>query len=181
MLSKLKKPLRTVQDIEKLKLGRKTKDKLIQVLTTGYIHRNVGMADDAQEQLLRTFSSVWGAGEASSRKWIAAGCRSLEDVQRRTDLTEIQRVGLRYYEDFQQRIPRSEVEAVYSVVRKTVIRSVARLTHMTLRRCESQARSCLEAVEVMDRCLVRYSVPLWGALFEANRKRETSIFSFPLQ
>ena len=147
MLLSLKKPLRTVQDIEKLKLGTKTKDKLIQVLTTGRIHRNVGMAHDAQEQLLRTFSSVWGAGEASSQKWIAAGCRSIADVQRRTDLTEIQRVGLRYYEEFQRRIPRSEVEAVYLLVRKSVIRTVARLIHVTLRRCESQARSCLEAIE----------------------------------
>ena len=36
---------------------------------------------------------VWGTGEATAERWYRDGCRSLEDVQGRTDLS-IQQVGL---------------------------------------------------------------------------------------
>ena len=36
------------------------------------------------------FASVWGAGQKTAERWWAEGCRSLDDVRLRTDLTEQQ-------------------------------------------------------------------------------------------
>jgi hypothetical protein len=43
-------------------------------------------------QVLDMFREVWGAGEASCSKWYAAGCRTLDDVRARDDLTQQQKV-----------------------------------------------------------------------------------------
>ena len=36
------------------------------------------------------FLKVWGAAEATCMRWYAAGCRTLDDVRARNDLTEQQ-------------------------------------------------------------------------------------------
>lgn len=51
----------------------------------------------------------------------AAGCRTLEAVRGRSDLTEQQRVGLKYYDDFEQRIPRAEVAECERLVRQAFL------------------------------------------------------------
>ena len=40
--------------------------------------------------LLMQFASVWGAGHKTAERWWAEGCRSLDDVRLRKDLTEQQ-------------------------------------------------------------------------------------------
>ena len=55
------------------------------------------------------FSRVWGAAEGTAERWYQAGCRSLADVAALPHLTEQQRTGLKYFHDFDQRIPRAEV------------------------------------------------------------------------
>jgi DNA polymerase lambda len=51
----------------------------------------------------------------------AAGCRTLDAVRGRSDLTEQQRVGLKYYDDFEQRIPRPEVAECERLVRQAFL------------------------------------------------------------
>lgn len=36
------------------------------------------------------FLKVWGAADATCERWYAAGCRTLDDLRARTDLTEQQ-------------------------------------------------------------------------------------------
>ena len=65
---------------------------------------------------------VWGAGPATAERWYVAGARSLADVAALPHhITEVQAVGLKYFEDFQQRIPRAEVEGVVKVVERVVL------------------------------------------------------------
>lgn len=35
---------------------------------------------------------VWGAGPGTVQRWVTEGCRTLDDLRRRTDLNEMQRV-----------------------------------------------------------------------------------------
>lgn len=53
---------------------------------------------------------VYGAAETTCGHWYNQGIRSIEDLKRRTDLTSEQhKAGIKYYDDFQVRIPREEV------------------------------------------------------------------------
>ncbi len=54
--------------------------------------RAQAMAQDPKQQAIKLFAQVWGTGEATAEKWYTDGCRTLEDVGARTDLTK-QQVG----------------------------------------------------------------------------------------
>jgi hypothetical protein len=60
--------------------------------------------------------------EATAHKWWAEGFRSLQDVRNKAaGLTAIQQMGLKYYDDFEARIPRDEVTEAVSIIRDTTL------------------------------------------------------------
>ncbi len=64
------------------------------------------------------FAGVWGAGTETSKQWFAQGFRTLDDLRKRARLTRTQQIGLKYYEDFNTRIPREEVTRLERIVNK---------------------------------------------------------------
>lgn len=81
------------------------------------------MEGNERHQLIKEFTRVWGCGTSTAMAWIDAGCRSLEDVRARAEelrLTSMQQCGLKYVDDFEQRISRAQVSAVQMQLRQTV-------------------------------------------------------------
>jgi DNA polymerase lambda len=71
----------------------------------------------AETTAIAVFLEIWGVGPATADKLAKRGYRTLEDLRAHQDeLTVSQRIGLRYYEEFQLRIPREEVEQVARIV-----------------------------------------------------------------
>ncbi len=68
--------------------------------------------------LVALFSDVWGAGAETAKKWFAQGFRTLDDLRSRARLTRTQQIGLKYYQDFNTRIPRDEVTRIETIVNK---------------------------------------------------------------
>lgn len=65
---------------------------------------------------------MWGCADNTASKWWAEGCRTLDDVrQKATGLTAMQQMGLRYYEDFTQRLPRAEVAEAVAIIRAAAL------------------------------------------------------------
>jgi len=64
------------------------------------------------------FAGVWGAGTETTKQWFAQGFRTLDDLRKRARLTRTQQIGLKYYEDFNTRIPREEVTRLERIVNK---------------------------------------------------------------
>ncbi len=64
------------------------------------------------------FAGVWGAGIETSKQWFAQGFRTLDDLRKRARLTRTQQIGLKYYDDFNTRIPREEVTRLERIVNK---------------------------------------------------------------
>eukprot|EP01089_Gocevia_fonbrunei_P002401 TRINITY_DN12369_c0_g2_i2.p1 TRINITY_DN12369_c0_g2~~TRINITY_DN12369_c0_g2_i2.p1 ORF type:complete len:247 (-),score=43.70 TRINITY_DN12369_c0_g2_i2:73-774(-) len=62
--------------------------------------------------------NIFGVGVETAKKWISFGWRSLEDVNNNIDLlTKSQKIGLKYCDEFQIRIPRDEVAKLESIVK----------------------------------------------------------------
>jgi DNA polymerase lambda len=55
------------------------------------------------------FGEVWGVGPATALKLYDKGYRTLDDLQKDDSLTYAQRIGLKFFDDIKQRIPRHEV------------------------------------------------------------------------
>ena len=62
-----------------------------------------------------------GAGPETAKKWYAKGYRTIEDLKRSDKLTQQQKIGVKYYEEFQKRIPREEVDTLSGVVFKNAL------------------------------------------------------------
>ncbi|GAM27101.1 hypothetical protein SAMD00019534_102760 [Acytostelium subglobosum LB1] len=98
-------------------IGAKILDKIREILHTGTLLKVERALADTTNISRETLSKIHGAGPETVRKWIAKGIDSLDKLQQAASkdqsfLTWQQRIGLKYYDDFQLRIPRDEVQAI---------------------------------------------------------------------
>lgn len=108
-LQKSPKLISSYSDAIKLPgIGSGIASKIEEITKTSQLQQleNVRMSDESK--LLKLFEGIHGVGAVTAAKWVAEGMTSLEDVSQRTDLTQNQRLGLKYYDDWNTRIPRAE-------------------------------------------------------------------------
>lgn len=60
-------------------------------------------------QTISLFGEVWGVGPATALKLYDKGHRTLDDLRNDDSLTNAQKLGLKYFDDIRQRVPRHEV------------------------------------------------------------------------
>ncbi|KAF2497339.1 Nucleotidyltransferase [Lophium mytilinum] len=95
-------------------------------------YKNTGhitAADDAQSdetmQVLRLFYDIWGVGAPTARTFYFSNhWRDLDDVIEHgwSSLTRVQQIGVKYYDEFKDAIPRPEVEAIAATIHAHAIR-----------------------------------------------------------
>ncbi len=73
------------------------------------------------------FAGVWGAGTETTKQWFAQGFRTLDDLRTRARLTRTQQIGLKYYNDFNTRIPREEVTRIETIVDINLIKKFIKI------------------------------------------------------
>ena len=116
--------IQTREDALKIKgIGESIAGQIQEVMRNDGSRRLDSMEADPDGRLRCLFMGVYGAGKQEAQRWVVQGHRTLEDLQKRADLTPNQKVGVEHYDDFQQRIPRAEVEQHAAVVQKA-LRSV---------------------------------------------------------
>ncbi|KIW96074.1 uncharacterized protein Z519_03140 [Cladophialophora bantiana CBS 173.52] len=74
---------------------------------------------DPDLQHLRLFWNIWGVGPETARKfYFEHGWKDMDDVVEFgwSTLTRVQQIGVKYYDEFLQKIPRSEVESISNVI-----------------------------------------------------------------
>lgn len=104
-------------------VGDRIATKIDEIIRTGQLRQADHAADCEEGRSSELFSKVWGAGPATVRRWFAAGYRTLDDLRaHQAELTRSQVIGLRHYDDFQERIPRAEVGRIESIVARVCVR-----------------------------------------------------------
>ncbi|MCJ1286349.1 hypothetical protein MMC26_005694 [Xylographa opegraphella] len=87
--------------------------------TTGHIQAVDDIQADPTLTALRIFYNIWGVGAKTAREfYYDKKRRELDDlIEIEWDsLTRVQQIGLKFYEEFELKIPRSEVEYIASIV-----------------------------------------------------------------
>lgn len=88
-------------------IGEGIKKKVKEFLEEGKMTKLVTLQDDPKIKVLGDLEKIWGVGPVAAQKLYNAGIRSVSDLKSRQDLlTTFQKIGLKYYDDFQQRMPR---------------------------------------------------------------------------
>ncbi|KAG9249657.1 uncharacterized protein F5Z01DRAFT_668554 [Emericellopsis atlantica] len=100
-------------------VGPRLAQKIEEIVTTDRLRRLEYAEDDPMGKVLQLFMGIYGVGNKQAQQWIAQGFRTLDDLKRDARLSANQLIGIERYDDLQQRIPRHEVEALGSIVKKT--------------------------------------------------------------
>ncbi|KAJ3336917.1 hypothetical protein HDU93_001985 [Gonapodya sp. JEL0774] len=110
-----KHPVRITSGKEAKKLsgiGERIAAHIDEFLNQGTNSRLKALQSDEQRLIVKLFTSVHDVGTKTALKWFNLGYRTLDDIRRNVKLTSNQKIGLKYYEDLQMRIPRDEVELI---------------------------------------------------------------------
>lgn len=87
-------------------------------VTLGKLSELERAASDAKVPVIRTFCNIWGVSSYTAEQFYRKGWRDLDDIVEYgwSTLTKSQQIGVKYYEEFLDKIPRSEVESIANTV-----------------------------------------------------------------
>lgn len=114
-----------ITDIQQLKgkpgIGETIMEKLKEYVETGTL-RLLERENKNPENIL---SDVYGVGPKKAKELVAKGITSIAQLreQQNAVLNDVQRVGLKYYEDILERIPRSEIDS-YAKIFETAFNKI---------------------------------------------------------
>jgi DNA polymerase/3'-5' exonuclease PolX len=100
-------------------LGKSIGKKIKEILLTGKLGKTDYLKDDERNNTLKLLTGVWGIGMGLANKLYRKNIKTIEDLRKNQDLlNKNQLVGLKYYEEIKQRIPRTECEEVLALVKE---------------------------------------------------------------
>ncbi|KAJ3151894.1 hypothetical protein HDU86_006026 [Geranomyces michiganensis] len=99
-------------------IGAKIADKIDEIIATGRLRKAEEIPES--EPVLQLFRGIHGCGAKTAQKWYSLGYRTLQDLQDKANLTHNQALGIKYYDDIQQKMPRAEAAAIGEYVIKSL-------------------------------------------------------------
>lgn len=102
-------------------VGQKIKEKIDEFLTTGKLRKIEKIRTDDTTVAINLLTRVTGIGPAAARKFVDDGIVTIEDLKKNEDkLNHHQKIGLKYFEDFEKRIPRAEMTQLETKIKSEV-------------------------------------------------------------
>ena len=105
---KYQKPIYSVDDIKNVHgIGKTTLNKLREYVETGKIDK----LEKEKNNPVKIFTEIYGVGPKKAAELVSKhNIKTIQDLKSNMDLlNDKQKIGLKYYEDILERIPRSEI------------------------------------------------------------------------
>ena len=104
-------------------VGKSMKEKVREWIEEGKVSKIDEMEEDPKIKSLDDLASIWGVGAKNAAMLYDSGIRTIEQLRAKLKkhpsiLTSAQKVGLKYYEDLQERMPREEAFTIERTVAK---------------------------------------------------------------
>jgi DNA polymerase/3'-5' exonuclease PolX len=105
-------PLTSVDDVKGLKgIGAKITAKIEEILTTGELKAATRTRGELNLDIYDALLKVHGVGPVKAKELVKDGIKSISELREKQHLlNDVQKMGLKYYEDSLERIPRAEME-----------------------------------------------------------------------
>ncbi|CAG9861468.1 unnamed protein product [Phyllotreta striolata] len=139
--------IKSGDEARKLKgIGDKISKKIDEFLATGKLKKLENIHNDPKTEAINILTKVTGIGPAKALSLYNQGFRTIEELQKNPEsLTHHQKIGLKYYEDFEKKIPRQEIQEIEKRL-KDLIQSIDSLYKITI--CGSYRRGKSESGDV---------------------------------
>ncbi|XP_050347138.1 DNA polymerase beta-like [Nymphalis io] len=147
VLASLSKRIESGEEARKLNgIGEKISKKIDEFLHTGKLKKLDNIHEDENAQIIGLFTRISGIGPVKAADLLNMGIKSIEDLKNNKDkLNHHQLIGLKYFEDFQKMIPRTEIQELENVI-TTEIRNLDPQFTVTI--CGSYRRGKLESGDI---------------------------------
>lgn len=102
-------------------VGAKIAEKLDEFIETGELQKLKKIRQDEISATIKELTRVSGIGPAKAKELTNLGIKSVNDLWKHTNkLNHHQLIGLKYFEDFELKIPREEIERIETVMRREI-------------------------------------------------------------
>lgn len=110
------KPITDVKEVSELKgIGKTILSKFQEYIDTGKLRA----IEKEKENPLLIFTNIYGVGPKKAQELIKKGITTISQLrEHQEELNDKQKLGLQYYEDIEERIPRSEIDEYNKVLTK---------------------------------------------------------------
>ena len=100
-----------IEEVKKIPgIGKGFGDKIEEFLKSGSIQRLLQLENNERLKTIDLFYNIWGCGPSTAKNLFNQGYRTLEELKDpKSPLNYQQRLGLKYYYDLIEKMPRSEV------------------------------------------------------------------------
>ncbi|KAM9823459.1 DNA polymerase beta [Syngnathus typhle] len=117
-IAKYPQKIKNGEEAKKLDgVGAKIAEKIDEYLQTGTLRKLEKIRNDDTSSSINFLTRVTGIGPAAARKFFEEGVKSLEDLKNiEHKLNHHQQIGLKYFEEFEKRIPRAEMEKMEALI-----------------------------------------------------------------
>jgi DNA ligase (NAD+) len=101
-------------------IGSTIMDKLNEYVETGTLR----ILESEKNNPINMLTDIYGVGPKKAEELVNAGIKSISQLRENEQLlNDVQKIGLQYYEDILERIPREEIEEYKSIFEKTLSKS----------------------------------------------------------
>jgi len=99
-------------------VGVKIAKKIDEILSTGKLMKLEKIRHDDTSIAINLLARVSGIGPAKAKELVDAGISTIEDLNNHKDkLNHAQKIGLKYFQDFEIKIPRAEVTVLFDTIK----------------------------------------------------------------
>jgi len=104
-------------------IGSTIMDKLNEYVQTGTLR----VLEREKTNPINILGEIYGVGPKKAQELVNAGVKNIDELRSRQNelLNDIQKVGLRYHDQIEQRIPRSEIEEFEQVFKSVFVKAAA--------------------------------------------------------
>ncbi|CAF1463730.1 unnamed protein product [Adineta steineri] len=118
-------------------IGESLAKKIWEIIDTGSFEKLEDFQSSEYMNVITLFGNVWGCGPNIAKQWYDQGFRTLDDLRTKAKLSDNQQVGLKYYDEFLERMPRNEVCEIEAVVKE---HALALVPDLIIQTCGSYRR-----------------------------------------
>jgi DNA polymerase lambda len=92
-------------------VGKRVADKIYEIVSSGHLRR-LDHIDKDKQIVIDLFKGVHGIGQVLAEQYYAQGYRTLQELKDANILNRQQLIGLKYYDEFKERMSRNEVKQI---------------------------------------------------------------------